>query len=96
MEQQLPGEPRTLRLAAEVTWRDLGDEVVLLDTASSTYYSLNASGGELLRRLEQGGGTEADLVRFLVETYGVEKDLAAADVRAFVQGLESQSLLAEA
>jgi hypothetical protein len=88
------GGTNRLRLAPTVTWRSLEDEVVVLDTAGSVYYSLNHSGAVVLRRLESGAYAD-ELADALVQEYEVTREQAAQDVAAFLAGLKDQSLLVE-
>ncbi|MEA2423218.1 MAG: hypothetical protein QOF55_2317 [Thermoleophilaceae bacterium] len=73
-------------------WRESGGEVVALDAAASRYFSANPSATALWKRLGDGA-TEADLVDSLCERYGVSRDVAEADVTAFLEQLSSRGLL---
>jgi hypothetical protein len=82
-----------IRLRADgVFWRETGGEIVALDTASSRYFAANPSAATLWKRLGQGA-TEADLVDALCERYAVSRDVAQADVSAFLEQLASRGLL---
>jgi hypothetical protein len=73
-------------------WREIGDEVVVLDTATATYMSLNATGRALWAKLDEGA-TPAELTAELVSTYGLPASQAASDVEDFLSALEGLSLL---
>ena len=83
-----------LRLRDEdLFWRESdGGEIVALDATESRYLAANPSGAALWKRL-RGGATEADLADALCERYGVARDVAEVDVRAFVQQLSARGLL---
>jgi hypothetical protein len=82
-----------LRLRADrVTWRQVEDEVVVLDVDTSSYVGLNPSGALLWERLEEGATTE-ELSSVLSERFGLALDVARADVEAFVGGLRARGLL---
>jgi hypothetical protein len=73
-------------------WRESGGEIVALDAATSRYFAANPSAAELWRRIRDGA-TEADLADALRERYGISRDVAKADVTAFVEELSSRGLL---
>jgi hypothetical protein len=73
-------------------WRESGGEIVALDAVASRYLSANPSAATLWKRLSDGA-TEADLVDTLCERYRVSRDVAEADVTAFVALLSSRGLL---
>jgi hypothetical protein len=83
-----------LRLRPEaLIWREIDNELVAVDTASSTYLSANQSGA-LLWQMLANGTTHAELVERLVDRFGISSDRAVSDVDAFLQGLEGRELLA--
>lgn len=75
---------RIYRISDSATWRDVGDEIVILETTSSTYYSLNGTGAELWHMMLDGT-TEADLRQRLIAAHGLESEQAVADVQAFLE-----------
>ena len=76
----------------DLFWRELPGEIVALDAAQSRYLSANASAATLWNRLVEGA-TEADLVDSLCERFRVSRDVAEADVTAFLEQLSSRGLL---
>jgi hypothetical protein len=84
-----------LRLRPDaLVWREIDNELVAVDMASSTYLSANRSGA-LLWQMLASGTTHAELVKGLVDQFGIPPDRAASDVDAFLQGLEGRALLAK-
>jgi hypothetical protein len=82
-----------IRLRADnLFWRESGDELVALDAVMSRYFSANPTAAALWKRLGEGV-TEADLVDILCERYEVSRDVAEADVTAFLEQLSSRGLL---
>lgn len=73
-------------------WREFEGEIVALDAPASRYFAANPSAAALWKRLGDGA-TEADLVDAICERYAVSRDIAEADVRAFVEQLSSRGLL---
>ena len=83
----------TLRLRADsLFWREVDGEVVALDAVASRYFAANPSAAALWKRLE-GGATEEELVDSLCERFSISRDVAAADVAAFVEQLSARGLL---
>lgn len=76
----------------ELTWREIDDEVIVLDLRSSMYLRLNASSAVLWRRLETGASI-IDLAELLRQTYDIDQDRATVDVRAFISSCEQKNLL---
>jgi hypothetical protein len=68
---------------ADVTWRAIDDQVVVLNLITSQYLTLNGTASELWRLLAPGA-TESGLVAYLVTTYDLESAMATADVAVFL------------
>ena len=82
-----------LRLRSEsLEWREIEDEVIAIDTRTSSYLSANGSGLVIWRELAEGTTREL-LIERIVETFGIEKDRAAIDVDYFLADLRSRGLL---
>jgi hypothetical protein len=85
-----------LRLKADaVEWREIEGEVVALDLRAARYLATNRSAAALWPLLVEGCEQE-QLVERLVESYGIERSRALADVEAFVADLRQHDLLAAA
>jgi hypothetical protein len=74
----------------EVAWREIGDEVVVLQMSTATYLSINGTGRTLWNRLADGA-TRAELI----DTYEIDADRAARDVDSFVESLAASGLIGE-
>lgn len=84
---------RNLKIRDEdLSWRQVGDEIVVLDLRSNAYLSINQSGTALWELLVDGS-TPATMEARLVSDFGVDDDQARADVEAFVAMLDEQGLL---
>lgn len=84
-----------LRLRAdELSWRAIDGEVVAIDVPSSKYLSANPAGAILWQMLATGA-TQPALAARLVETFGIDREHADADVAAFVDSLTARGLLEE-
>jgi hypothetical protein len=76
-----------LRLRDDLIWRQIGDEVMVLDTATSEYLSVNASGAVLWPLLAEGCRPD-DLQRALVERFDIDQETAEQDTQRFLSSLE--------
>lgn len=82
-----------LRLRQEaLEWRMLEGEVVVLDLVRGEYLRVNGSGAGLWRLLADGAG-RAELVRHLMEAYGLAEADADDDAGSFVADLTAKGLL---
>ena len=82
-----------LRLRHEgLLWSEVGDEAVLLDITSATYFTATGAGPFLLAHLA-GGATEESLAQRLMEQYEVAPDAAKADVAEFIEQLKAHHML---
>ena len=75
-----------------MVWREVGDEIVILELSTSTYLTLNGTATHLWNGLVDGS-TMAELVEILKERYRITVDRARADVEAFVAALSDRNLL---
>jgi hypothetical protein len=84
-----------LRLRANgLAWRLVRNEVIALDSRSSTYFATRGSGAIIWEALARGA-SRAELVECLVGRYGIDEQAAAADVDRFVADLGGRGLLAD-
>ena len=74
----------------DVLVTDLGDELVLIDPASSEMFSLNDTGRLLWQALP---APENDLTTLLEREYGLPHEQAQADVHALLTSLEARHLI---
>lgn len=88
--RRVNGSIRLRRGAVE--WRQVGDEVVVLDMHSSMYFAVNDAGAAIWPRLV-AGATRAELVSLLEARYDVSAEDAASDVDDFLCSLRDKDLL---
>lgn len=81
-----------MRLATDIDWREIDGEVVILDRREGRYLAVNRSGAILWPALVDGTGEEG-LVERLVGRYGIDRERARTDVRAFLDWLTGHGLL---
>jgi hypothetical protein len=75
-----------------IAWNAVGDNVVVLDLTSSTYFSTNAT-GTVLWQLLASGANRTDLVNALVEQFAIDQQTAEQDLDAFLAVLDRAQLL---
>jgi Coenzyme PQQ synthesis protein D (PqqD) len=78
--------------ADAVVWRDVGDEVVVLELSTSTYLTLNGTAKQIWDSLASGA-TLAALADGLVDRYGITLEQAQVDAESFVSALADRGLL---
>lgn len=76
----------------ELAWREVDDEIVVLDLRSSRYLSVNSSGAVLWPHLADGA-TETQLVGVLVDRFDIDADTASKDVGHFLQMCRQRDLV---
>lgn len=76
-----------------VIHQDFEGEVVVIDLASGSYFSLSGSGGALWRQLSIGPGTVETLAALLAELHEVDHIRASHDVASFLDDLEREGLV---
>ncbi len=76
----------------EVLCRDLGDESVLLDLATETYFGLNATGTRLWRLLT-GGATIGDALATLASEFDAGAEVIDRDMTELIDELVRRGLL---
>ena len=68
----------------ELEWREIDGEVIALEAERSVYLAANPAAA-LLWQLLAAGATHERLCAVLVETYGIDNELACRDVDAFLE-----------
>ena len=76
----------------DLTWREVGDAIVVLDLSDSSYLSVSGSGKTIWNALEKGA-TVDQLVDIVLEIYEVEPATARADTEKFLAGLLERKLI---
>ncbi len=79
----------------KVAFRFVDGEAILINTATSYYYSLNPVGAFLWRLLAGRSRTLAELVEAVSAEYGQEPEVVAEDVRNLLDELKTEDLIVE-
>ena len=77
-----------------VLLRNVGDEILLLNTSSETYYSLNAVGARFYELVCENCEFESSLSTLIGE-FEVEPDTLKSDCTALLQNLIEKGLILE-
>ena len=86
-----PDKPLALD-SERAVWRQVGDEVVILDVPTATYLTLNSSAVTLWDLLAEVA-TPTELAAKLVATYDLTADKAERDVQHFLGALQERGLI---
>lgn len=78
---------------ADVSWRDVEGDVIVLDERTWKYVHLNPAASLLWRSLVSGPKSQSDLADALAGAFGIAAERAAADVTAFVEELRVRDYL---
>lgn len=78
--------------ADKLSWRQVGDEVVVLDLERGIYLAISASGVGLWEMLSSGA-TPRVLENHLIESYDLDPEHAAQDVDSFLVMLRDAELV---
>jgi hypothetical protein len=79
--------------SADLAWREVDGQVVILDLRTSDFLELNRAGSVLWLRMAESPTTVADLTAQLVLAYGIAEDEANLDAKAFVEALCEADLI---
>lgn len=75
-----------------ITWRELDEQIVVLDLQESLYLSV-AGAGTVVWKLLLGGTTLDAMIDAVTDVYDVEPGVARADLGEFLDDLSRRTLL---
>ena len=84
----------SLRIPDGVATRKIGDETILLNLQTGTYFGLDAVGSRFLELLEQYGSISV-AHRTMLEEFDVQSQTLEADILRLVEEMRSKGLLEE-
>ena len=79
-------------IPAQVMAREIGDETVILDLASGTYYGLDPVGARIWQLMADGRAL-AQVCETMMSEYEVTRETIKRDVLALVQTLAEKQLV---
>lgn len=83
---------RVVRIAERVIFRPVGDELVLLDSRSGTYYGLDPTGMRVWELIAEGASLGA-IVETMLGELDVTRERLEADIDALIADLERRGLV---
>jgi hypothetical protein len=92
VEQPLAALPATLRVPQHVVYREFVAETVVLNLNTGVYHGLNATGGRMLKLLDELGDLGAVSTR-LASEYRRPRSEIAVDLEAFCRDLLDRDLI---
>jgi len=81
-----------LEIPSQVMAREVGDELVILDLASGSYYGLDAIGARVWQLISEGKNL-AQTIEVMLTEYEVERSQLESDLLALAERLMAQGLL---
>jgi coenzyme PQQ synthesis protein D (PqqD) len=84
----------SLRIPDGVATRKIGDETILLNLETGTYFGLDAVGSRFLELLEQYGDISV-AHRTMLGEFDVQSQILEADILRLVEEMRSKGLLEE-
>ena len=79
-------------IPAQVMTREVGNETVILDLASGTYYGLDPVGAQIWQLMAEGK-TLAEVCEAILATYEVSREDIERDVLKLAQDLSEKRLI---
>jgi hypothetical protein len=80
------------RIPENYSWRDLNNELVILNLDSGEYFTFNDIGRVIWLSINDGKDVEG-ISKIIIEEYSVSRDEALSDIHMFISGLVSEGLL---
>ena len=87
-------DSRKLRIPDHVVSREVGEETVVLNMESGTYFGLNAVGAKIWKGLEAGASL-ADIRQGIIEAFAAPSDVIERDMEELIRRLLEKGLLEE-
>lgn len=81
-----------MKIADGVIWKQVGDELVLLDYERGIYFGLDAVGARIWQLIDEQQ-TEATIVDQLLDEFDVTREVVAGDVDRLVAELAERGLI---
>jgi hypothetical protein len=88
----IPSEEKLQLKVDDVVWRDVGDDLVVLELSTSTYLTLNGTARHIWESLAVGTTLDV-LIEMLVDRYKITELQAQADAESFLAALSERELL---
>lgn len=83
---------QVLKIAPDVLFEDLGDELIIMHTKQGHYFGLGAVGKDIWSRLASGFAI-GEIVDALAAEYNVERSVLEKDIAEFLECLCERQLV---
>lgn len=83
---------QAIKLSPNVVLREVGEEIMLLDLTSGTYFGLDPVGSKFLS-LIQAGQSPMQARDSLLETYNVQPEVLDADLESLLDSFEAHDII---
>ena len=85
-------EENALTPSADVTWRDVDGELVVLNLTTGEYYTFNDVGRTVWGTIAAGENL-TEVARRVANEHSLEVDAVVCDIKSFINGLVEQRLV---
>ncbi|PIS47781.1 MAG: PqqD family protein [Elusimicrobia bacterium CG08_land_8_20_14_0_20_51_18] len=85
-------DAKKLSIPKNLVYREIDDELVLLNLETSEYYSLNHTGAVIWKALEKGKKTDA-IASDLSREFKIDRETADSDLEAFLRAVTKLGLV---
>lgn len=92
IERKLRKNSLPLRKVKKIVYRDFGDEIIVLNTITKSYFSLKDISAKIWRKLNSENRPD-EVMNYLVKEYGISKEQARQDVDEYLNELVQAGLL---
>ena len=83
---------RTISPCKNVIWREIDEEIVILDVDTQDYFTLNKTGTRMWKMLNSKK-KEEEILRAIQSAYDVDEDRASKDFQKFIEQLAKHKLI---
>lgn len=83
-----------LKNVKRIVYRDFGDEIIVLNTVTKSYFYLNGVSAEIWRKVNSRNRPD-EVMNYVIEEYGISKEQARQDVDEYLYELVQAGLLKE-
>ena len=94
IQEQGPSLSSWVKIPDNILCRELDGELVVLNLARGTYFSLNPVGTRIWQLIQTGNGQLEAVLHHLLEEFAVDEQLARTDLLALVSSLQKHELVA--
>lgn len=83
-----------MKILENIVWRDVDNEVVILDIESGNYFTLDGVGRMIWKHLADGNSI-ADTTEAVINEYDVSEENAKSDIEGLIEQLKEEKIIEE-